>query len=100
MQLDDWMTGIVVLLLLLLVTAISPASNWREQMDVPGIVGLFSMLLKVAISSASNNRERMDATGKVIHLKELKYAATKMCSVTLSMKGPLPGRLYYRNPKF
>jgi hypothetical protein len=98
---------------------ISPSSNGREQMVVPGIsghvpeqlvVGIFPSYngreqmvgnrmkirvpkqLLVGISSSSNGPVIMVVTGTKIHLWQLRNVlATKTCSITLLMKGALPG---------
>jgi len=56
-------TGIVILVRLLLVMAISQSSDGRERTDAYGMCILVSMLLEVAISQSSNGREKMAATG-------------------------------------
>ena len=86
-------TGIYLHVPLQLKVDISPSSNGRDQMDVNGIVIHVPLQLKVDIYPSSSGRERMDATGTNIHLRQLSDAATKMCSITLLMKGALPGRV-------
>ena len=58
-------------------------------MDVNGVVSRVSLQPKVDISPFSSGREKMDAIGTKIHLKQLRDAATKICSITLLMKGAL-----------
>ena len=73
---------------------ISPSFNGREQMVVTGIVIHVHLQLAVVISSSFNGRDQMDVTGTNIHLKQLRIVlTTKMCSITLLMKGALPGRV-------
>jgi len=81
--------GIVIHAGLQLEVGISPSSNGRECMDVNGIVVLVPPQQKVGISPSSNGRERMDVTGNGIHIVQLRYAATKTCSITLLLKGAL-----------
>ena len=56
-------TGTRLLVLLLRMVALSPASNGRKRTVATRTVRLVSMLLLVAAFSASNWRERTDATG-------------------------------------
>ena len=53
----------VILVLLLLLMAISPACNGRERTDVTETVVFVILLLVMAISQSSNGRERTAVTG-------------------------------------
>ena len=82
-------TGTVGRVTLQLEVGIFLSSNGRERMNANGTVGRVVLQLIMGISSSSNGREKMDAIGTKIHLKQLRDAATKICSITLLMKGAL-----------
>ena len=71
-------TGMLILVLLLLVVGISPASYGRERMGATVMLILVSKLLVVGISLASNGRERTGATGTNLHTWVLNVATTQM----------------------
>jgi hypothetical protein len=65
---------------MLLVVTIFLSSNGLEIMTAHGTVVLVLPPLLVAICQSFDGRERMAVHGIVIHIKELKYVATVMCS--------------------
>jgi hypothetical protein len=85
--------GISIHFPLQLVVGIFPSSNGREQMVVLGVVIRVPLQLEAGTSPFSNGLDQMVVTGTNIHLRQLSDAATEMCSITLLMKGALPGRV-------
>jgi len=72
-----------VLVLLLLVVAISPASNGQERTGVSGISRPVLLLLVVDISPASNGQEIMGVHGTKRYFMQPKDPAIQM-SLTMS----------------